>query len=90
MIVYASKFGFRFKGSHPGGAGAVRRLRGHNVRSKALSVTLTRDTSPGVRGFKLVYFTPVNSRLSFQIYLGCFDLTFCVNGLAHHSADGTA
>ena len=67
MIVYASKFGFRFKGSHPGGAGAVRRLRGHNVRSKALSVTLTRDTSPGVRGFKLVYFTPVNSRLSMEL-----------------------
>ena len=71
MIVYVSNFGYCFKGSHPGGAGAVRRaeyshasVRGL-LSAHALSVTLTRDTSPGVRGFKLVYFTPVNSRLSF-------------------------
>ena len=66
MIVYASNFGYCFKGSHPGGAGAVRRLRGHKCVSKALSVTLTRATSPGVRGFKLVCFTRINSRLSFR------------------------
>ena len=36
--------------------------------------------------------TPIlaNFPLFFQIHLGEIDLTFCVNGLAHHSADGTA
>ena len=65
MIVYGSNCGFDFKGS-PFGRAPPQAVRGHKCVSKALSVTLTRDTSPGVRGFQLVYFTPVNSRLSFD------------------------
>ena len=41
-------------------------VRGRNVRSKTLSVTLTRATSPKGGGFKLFYFTNVNSRLSYH------------------------
>ena len=64
--------------------GELRReaVRGHKCVSKVLS-------SPGVRGFNLVYFTPINSRLSSELQrlVEALEVTFDFCGDSHPLQD---
>ena len=89
MNVYVTNFFFTKKKKLQKEVGELRQLD-CLCRFVAFSEDKFVKTKPRVRAFWRSRHNAEIFPLFLQIYLGQFDLTFCVNGLAHLCADRTA